>query len=966
MQSGYPPEPEHFLQHAASMRALARYLVRDDARVDDVIQETWLAALVRPPAEHGSLRGWLHRVLRSLAFRTLRDERRRRRREQTAARSERADLDPETVVERAELHQSLGALVLALEEPYRSTVILRFFEDLGPRQIARRQGIPESTVKSRLARALEMLRSRLDRLHGGDRNAWKTAILPLSALPLAKTSPSRLPDVALKATAIGHFFMTQKLASLLTTGVVGAVSLVTGIGLGYHSAAQAPENPVVARAPAPAESSGLSGEGTPGASRRDSSPADPSPRPSDRDLERAVLSAVPDPDWIPSSMAPTKAIQGSVRIDGTGEPLPGVLLRAVPRRIPEAFRPPSPPTSGAIMDRIVRFVQEERASTMAGVEGMTDDRGFFTLHDTAEGALYMVTAWKEGWRIDIVDDVPSLDVEHVKAGETVRFQAHRVVAVPFDVRFADGTVPSVARVKSNPRGRGRYTHHSWYPSAPFVQLPVGEHRLKVFYGVDRNAVSEPFIVNVVPGAIREPISVVLSPRDGIRGQVIIEDGLGPPAVFVYIASIAGSDQALDDDFLATGERIAVEGPQYRFDFKDIAPGSYLIGVGRFVGEILSTETVEVTNGFTDQDLVLPPLDRSDYVVVRPLDPDGNPITNARISILGPGRRGGASVRQPDGSFHVAFPPANDGGGIDGPFQLTVDSAQYGTEVIELTRGDAEVTVRFEPGADLLVVLDGYTGSPVQGLLTLRLLATDPRRSEQDVSISWKSHEGNPLRPDGTQEFGPVRPGSYRLVVDLGGHGMPPETLASRDVELVAGDNELVFELPAFHSLEVFAPDAGDGRSIVLVGLGEKRVSYLGRLDAEKRATFQAVPQGDYVLALSGSGSMRVTLMSDLALEFHADIPDAALAVSVHRSGGALQEAGLHDGDLIVAIAGHSLDRVRSLPDLALLGGELELTVVRGSSSFVAAVEAARLLDPESAGGSLERVTPASLRDGLRR
>ena len=37
--------------HALFLRRLARKLVRDEASADDVAQETWRAALARPPRE---------------------------------------------------------------------------------------------------------------------------------------------------------------------------------------------------------------------------------------------------------------------------------------------------------------------------------------------------------------------------------------------------------------------------------------------------------------------------------------------------------------------------------------------------------------------------------------------------------------------------------------------------------------------------------------------------------------------------------------------------------------------------------------------------------------------------------------------------------------------------------------------------------------------------------------------------
>ena len=41
---------------------LARELVRDAASADDVLQETWLAALERPPRGGANVRGWLARA----------------------------------------------------------------------------------------------------------------------------------------------------------------------------------------------------------------------------------------------------------------------------------------------------------------------------------------------------------------------------------------------------------------------------------------------------------------------------------------------------------------------------------------------------------------------------------------------------------------------------------------------------------------------------------------------------------------------------------------------------------------------------------------------------------------------------------------------------------------------------------------------------------------------------------------
>ena len=67
------------LENREFVSALARRLVVDPDRADDVAQEALLAALHRPPRHRGILRRWLAGVVRNLAYRTFRDDERRRR-----------------------------------------------------------------------------------------------------------------------------------------------------------------------------------------------------------------------------------------------------------------------------------------------------------------------------------------------------------------------------------------------------------------------------------------------------------------------------------------------------------------------------------------------------------------------------------------------------------------------------------------------------------------------------------------------------------------------------------------------------------------------------------------------------------------------------------------------------------------------------------------------------------------------
>ena len=159
------------------LRGLALRLVRDPDQADELVQETALIALRRSALPEKEERAWRAGVLKQLFHNRRRARERRRKREQGAAPPAQA-APPESPVEQLEVHQQLTAAILALDEPYRETVVRRYFHDHSSAEIARSLGEPEATVRSRLSRALARLREELDRRHGGDRRAW---VLPIVA-----------------------------------------------------------------------------------------------------------------------------------------------------------------------------------------------------------------------------------------------------------------------------------------------------------------------------------------------------------------------------------------------------------------------------------------------------------------------------------------------------------------------------------------------------------------------------------------------------------------------------------------------------------------------------------------------------------------------------------------------------------------------------------------------------------------
>ncbi len=240
--------PELLRSQATSLRALARRLLRDSAAADDVVQDAWLVALKQAPGPEDAARGegFLRGVVRNLALKRMRGEARRARREANGARAEGVDGPSEELgaEERARVLRGVTDAVLSLDEPYRTSVLLRFFEDLPPREIARRQGVPVSTVKSRLTRAFQRLRASLSRDYEGDDAAWRRSLAivfggPVGVLPLGpgpETAPrsplaDAFSDTAAKAvsagstTALPLAFLAMKAKLVLA----GTAALAAGI-----------------------------------------------------------------------------------------------------------------------------------------------------------------------------------------------------------------------------------------------------------------------------------------------------------------------------------------------------------------------------------------------------------------------------------------------------------------------------------------------------------------------------------------------------------------------------------------------------------------------------------------------------------------------------------------------------------------------------------------------------------------
>lgn len=235
MDSPSPSIPlAELIGHAAWARSLARSLVSDAARADDLAQDALVTALEAPPRHAENLRGWLASVMRRRARAQSRRERVRAGVE-AEARTPAEATAPDAAAAEGEQRRRLAALVQALEEPYRSTLLMRYWHGLEPGEIARRLGTPAGTVRWRLKVALERLREDLDRDERGGRRAWVLALLPLASRDSAPAAATAVPGiVALAATA------AATVALVVVWRVAGEASSASNATLAAQPAALAP------------------------------------------------------------------------------------------------------------------------------------------------------------------------------------------------------------------------------------------------------------------------------------------------------------------------------------------------------------------------------------------------------------------------------------------------------------------------------------------------------------------------------------------------------------------------------------------------------------------------------------------------------------------------------------------------------------------------------------------------------
>ncbi len=212
-----------------SLRRLARAIVGEE-QADDVVQDAWAAALAHRGNAPDNWPGWMMRVTQRLAWKRRMQAHNRVDREREAALRAASMGDepkggasagraPDELIAEIEEKQALERALLELDDPYRSALLWRYYEDLPLAEVARRAGCSASTTRTHVQRGLERLRRKLEEERGSD---WRAGLLPL-LLPASGALPQGAGGV-LGASMVG----AAKVGALALAAV-----LLAWVGVSY-------------------------------------------------------------------------------------------------------------------------------------------------------------------------------------------------------------------------------------------------------------------------------------------------------------------------------------------------------------------------------------------------------------------------------------------------------------------------------------------------------------------------------------------------------------------------------------------------------------------------------------------------------------------------------------------------------------------------------------------------------------
>ncbi|MCX6858083.1 MAG: sigma-70 family RNA polymerase sigma factor, partial [Verrucomicrobia bacterium] len=202
--------------HAGMVFATAIRITGDQARAEDVAQETFFQLARQSQNITQSVAAWLHRVAWRRACNAVRDDATRRRIEEQAAIEAAGSGQAEQEATWAELEVVLDESINEMADDLRTPLIMHFMQGRSQRDIAGQLGVSQSSVSRLLEEGISTLRCQLK----------SRGVLCGFGLAVLLTSNSVMAVPATLMATLGKLSMSGIGAA---TGVSGGVVSISGL-----------------------------------------------------------------------------------------------------------------------------------------------------------------------------------------------------------------------------------------------------------------------------------------------------------------------------------------------------------------------------------------------------------------------------------------------------------------------------------------------------------------------------------------------------------------------------------------------------------------------------------------------------------------------------------------------------------------------------------------------------------------
>ena len=574
-------------------------------------------------------------------------------------------------------------------------------------------------------------------------------------------------------------------------------------------------------------------------------------------------------------------IRGRVT-DDIGNPVPGIRIEARQEKRKGRRRPER------TEERLLEFAEKLLRNETLTWKGESDGEGYYELKGLPE-STYTLLAKGEGYKIKPEEK------RGCKPGEVWDFKAGAGAGLLFRLLLPGGELAERGDLNLIGLEAGKRLHLSWSTDSPFLFVPRGKYLVSALSeknGLVYDCEKVPLSVSQKDNLKEVTLHLTLTTQ--LICKVIFPEGEVWSSAHVILSKLKPGiepEQSLRSPLLDDWASPDPYTREANYCFSDLEPGRYAVGLNfRWGCPPFVWKECRVEKGENRVDLEVPPLDPSQYVALRVLDPEDVPVSDFSWHLSWrQGQRGGGSIGSgyvefPDGSLWLLLPCHVNA--PDTYLKVTVTAENFGTKTVEFPlRKVNQCVVKFSRPAFLFLELLGYRENDLFNRLGFYLKG-ESEDSHSEVGVPDE---------EGFLVLGPVEPGSYTLVC-LMRHRWPRRTAYSltsgreverelrrlfRDcrnnprplsceayevesVDLQAGENRLAVEAPETFLIKVGVPEAPPGVRVYFVrktrGLIDVR-----DLDPGGMAFFDHAISGEYLIRASGpnvEGQEEVTVQAD--------------------------------------------------------------------------------------------------------